>query len=240
MDTKAVILAGGYGTRIRQVLPDVPKPMAPVLGRPFVEWIIRAFLRAGIARYLISTGYLGGTISDHFVTHPVPGADIRCVPETSPLGTAGGFLNCTSTEADPPEVWLVANGDSLVVTSLDQATGLMADPGIDAVVLGIKVTDASRYGTLTSAPDGRLRGFAEKQTGAGVINAGIYLFRHRLLQDFPDERPLSFEKDVFPTLVNRARVYTVVVNAPFLDIGTPDTLAQAEAFISSHLDYFTL
>lgn len=102
------------------------------------------------------------------------------------------------------------------------------------------MSDASRYGTLTCDAAGRLLVFAEKQPGAGVINAGVYLFRRRLLARFPAHRPLSFETDVFPRLIPDCHIQTMVVDAPFIDIGTPASLVQAETFISNHLDRFAL
>jgi D-glycero-alpha-D-manno-heptose 1-phosphate guanylyltransferase len=235
---RAVLLAGGFGTRIQHLLPDRPKPMAPVAGRPFLEWIIRFLLKAGVHDFTLSTGYRGEVIAGHFAEVRLPGANIQCVPETTPLGTAGGFLHCAAATSEPPELWLVANGDSLALAPMAEFIGLMDDPSIDAAVLGVKMADAGRYGTLTIAPDGRLAGFAEKQPGAGVINAGVYLFRQRLLSRFPSNRPLSFETDVFPTLLALARVQAVARVAPFLDIGTPASLAEAEAFVTNHQSSF--
>ena len=170
----------------------------------------------------------------------LPGTNIQCVPELTPLGTAGGFLHCVAHTPKAPDVWLVANGDSLAIAPLNDLIGLMADPTTDAAVLGVKMPEASRYGTLTIAPNGHLLGFAEKQPGAGTINAGVYLFRHQLLSRFPAKRPLSFETDIFPDLIARARLQASAMEAPFLDIGTPASLTQAEAFITTHLNFFSL
>src|SRR4051812_23943954 len=89
----AVVLAGGFGTRIRHLLGDLPKPMAPVNGRPFVEWVVRYLAAQGIRHVILSTGYLAETVEKHFLSQPVAGVKVVCVPETTPLGTAGGFLN---------------------------------------------------------------------------------------------------------------------------------------------------
>lgn len=235
---RAILLAGGFGTRIQHLLPDRPKPMALVAGRPFLEWIVRFFHQEGVRDFTLSTGFRAEVVNEHFARLKLHGAKIDCVPETRPLGTAGGFLLCADAAPTPPELWLVANGDSLTLTALAPLLAAMADPSVDAAVLGLAMPDAGRYGTLSIAPDGRLLGFAEKQPGPGTINAGVYLFRHRLLADLPARRPLSFETDVFPQLVER-RVQTVTTEAPFLDIGTPASLAQAEEFITRHLDFFS-
>ncbi len=215
--------------------------MAPVLGRPFLEWVLRWIATGGIAECLLSTGFLSEKIEAHFRSDPLPGLQLSCVPETDPLGTAGGFLNCVGTvpSAAEDEVWLVTNGDSMAITGLGDFLDLMSNPKVDAAVLGVRVPDASRYGTLAIGDDGRLREFAEKRPGTGVINAGVYLFRRRTLPHFPSKRPLSFETEVFPTLLHDAHVATLTVDAPFLDIGTPQSLAEAEAFIYQNQRFFT-
>lgn len=130
MKIGAVILAGGFGTRLQGVLRDLPKPIAPVLGEPFVTWVIRSLRQAGVTRFLLSTGYLAEKISTHFATHPIAGISVQCIPESTPLGTAGGFLNCVHAEPAPPDAWLVANGDSLALTSLRPFIGLMENPAM--------------------------------------------------------------------------------------------------------------
>src|SRR3569623_249639 len=110
----AVILAGGFGTRIRHVLPDLPKPMAHVAGRPFIEWVVRFIARQGIRRAVISTGYLGEKIENHIATNSIPEVSVSCVRETTPLGTGGGFLNAAVQSGDTPDAWMVLNGDSLI------------------------------------------------------------------------------------------------------------------------------
>jgi D-glycero-alpha-D-manno-heptose 1-phosphate guanylyltransferase len=103
------------------------------------------------------------------------------------------------------------------------------------VLLGVEVQDASRYGSLAADAAGRLLGFAEKRPGRAVINAGVYLLRRRMFNWFPPQRPLSMETDVFPSLLARgARLHVETARAPFLDIGTPESLAQAESFLRDH------
>jgi NDP-sugar pyrophosphorylase family protein len=228
----AVILAGGLGTRVQHLLPGVPKPMAPVAGRPFLEWVVRYLAKQGVNRTVISTGYLTGIVERHFQTQPVPGVNVQCVSEPEPLGTAGGFLQAVRSAGQPPPAWLVLNGDSLVFANLQSAVAPFADPAVSGVIVGRTVPDASRYGALAMGPSGELLRFEEKRPGAGVINTGIYLLRHSLLAEFPAPSPLSFERDVFPVLIARGfRLQTVVTDAPFLDIGTPESLPQAEGFI---------
>ena len=242
----AVVLAGGFGTRVRHLLPGVPKPMATVAGRPFLEWVVRYLARQGIANVVLSTGYLADLVEQHFRSQPVKGVAVSCVAEGEPMGTAGGFLNAARRSGQTPAVWLVLNGDSLVFADLSAAARLLEEPATaggarsQGVILGREMADASRFGSIAIDPAGSLRGFQEKRPGGGVINAGVYLLRSALLDAFPRDRwPLSFETDVFPALTSSgAAIRVQVVNAPFLDIGTPETLSQAEAFIQLHRGEF--
>jgi D-glycero-alpha-D-manno-heptose 1-phosphate guanylyltransferase len=236
---RVVILAGGYGTRVRHLLPGVPKPMAPCCGRPFVEWVVRFYARTGLSDFVLSTGYLAEVAAAHFAGQPVPGARVACCAETAPLGTAGGFLNCVTHKPNADGIWLVVNGDSLVFADPRPLIAEVQSGRSEAALLGLSVKDAGRYGTLDIAEDGRLLAFSEKSPGAGVINAGVYAFSHDAVSRMPAQRPLSFEFDVFPRLASGGRVAVRTVFAPFLDIGTPATLAEAENFITSNKTEFS-
>ncbi len=237
----AVVLAGGFGTRVAHLLPGIPKPMVPVAGKPFLEWVVRWLARQGIRTAILSTGHLAEVVESHFRTQPVPGVATRCIPESRPLGTAGGFLNAARLSGETPEAWLVVNGDSLVFANLALAAAELSDPAVTGTVIGCEMADASRYGTLAVGPAGELRGFAEKRPGRGIINAGAYLLRESLVRRFPDKLPLSFEQDVFPQLVAQGSLLSVcVVDAPFLDIGTPDSLRQAQSFIEQNRGQFCI
>lgn len=233
-----VILAGGFGTRIKQQLPDLPKPLAPVAGRPFLDWQLRYLHHQGFRRSLLATGYLAEKVQDYAEKAAIPAMAIDCVRETEPLGTAGAFLHAAHNSSLSPTTaaWLVLNGDSLIVTDYRVLLAELEQDGVDGVILGVKVTDASRFGSLITNAQGELLKFAEKQPGAGVINSGVYLLGDRLLAQFPPNRPLSFEYDVFPSLLQQgAKIKVRAVEAPFLDIGTPATLTQAGQFIESKL-----
>jgi D-glycero-alpha-D-manno-heptose 1-phosphate guanylyltransferase len=234
-DVHGVILAGGVGTRLRSVLPDAPKPLAPAEGRPFVEWVARWLAAAGVRSATVSTGYLGEMIARHFTANPVPGIAVDCVQEARPLGTAGGFLFAARGSRRTPAGWLVLNGDSLALADVGALAGQLERCAADAAIVACRVANAGRYGRLEVGPDGRLRRFAEKvaaDEGPGLINAGVYLLRHALLDRFPDRETLSFEHDVFPAWL--AADMPIVVSesdAPFLDIGTAESLALADDFI---------
>jgi NDP-sugar pyrophosphorylase family protein len=238
-EVEAVVLAGGFGTRVAHLLGGVPKPMVPVAGRPFLEWVVRYLARQGIRRVILSTGHLADVVQAHFQVQPVSGIFTRCIAETQPLGTAGGFLNAVRVASDSPEAWLVLNGDSLVFADLAKVVGELSRPAVAGIVVGCAVADASRYGTLAIGPAGELRGFTEKRPGRGVINAGIYLLRDSLVGELAGPPPLSFERDVFPQLIQRGVLLKVLaVEAPFLDIGTPESLRQAQSFVAQNRAQF--
>jgi D-glycero-alpha-D-manno-heptose 1-phosphate guanylyltransferase len=235
----AVVLAGGFGTRVAHLLPGVPKPMMSVAGKPFVEWVVRLLAGQGIRKVILSTGHLAEVVEAHFRPQPIAGVITRCIAETRPLGTAGGFLNAARLSGETPVTWLVVNGDSLVFADLGQAAAELSNPLVAGVVVGCTVADASRYGTLAIGRAGELRGFLEKRPGKGVINAGVYLLRDSLVRQFPDRLPLSFEQEVFPQLVAQGALLKVcAVEAPFLDIGTPESLRQAAAFVEQNRAQF--
>jgi D-glycero-alpha-D-manno-heptose 1-phosphate guanylyltransferase len=182
---------------------------------------------------------LAEVAEQHFKPQPVADVITRCFAEASPLGTAGGFLNVTRLSGESPAAWLVLNGDSLVFADLKLAAAELSNPAVAGVVVGCAVADASRYGTLAIGPAGELRGFTEKRPGRGVINAGMYLLRNSLLSELPGTMPLSFEQEVFPQLISRGFLLKVrAVDAPFLDIGTPESLRQAESFVQQNRAQF--
>jgi D-glycero-alpha-D-manno-heptose 1-phosphate guanylyltransferase len=130
---------------------------------------------------------------------------------------------------------VVANGDSLVKADLRPVREALRDPGLDGVLLGVRVADACRFGSLRVGADQRLQGFLEKQPGNGIINAGVYFLEPRALASFPAKAPLSVEKDVFPQLLASGfKLLVHTTESPFLDIGTPESLSQAETFLQAH------
>jgi len=231
----AVILAGGFGTRVKHLLPNIPKPMASVANKPFLEWIIRYLQQQNINNFLLSTGYLGDSIEHYFEQNKLENISIKCYREKEPLGTAGGFINAVKLSEKKPFSWLVTNGDSLIFADLKPLFNYLENEEVEGAILGLSLPDASRYGSLKFDRDYNLISFAEKQEGKGVINAGVYLFKHSLISKFPDQKPLSFEYDIFPLLLNqKSKIKVHVTEAPFLDIGTPETLIKAENFIQNN------
>jgi D-glycero-alpha-D-manno-heptose 1-phosphate guanylyltransferase len=238
---RCVVLAGGLGTRLRQVVADVPKPMAPVGGKPFLCWQLAYLRKQGFEDIVLSVGHRAEVIEEYFTRHPLPVARLVCVREAGPLGTGGAFRHVVAAVrgAVPPDAWLVLNGDSLALTDMQPLVAALAAAETDGALLAVEVPDAARYGSLKTDATGYLLRFSEKHPGSGCINAGVYLLRDRLLDRFPQAPRLSFEADVFPALLaGGCRLRVVAVNAPFLDIGTPESWRQAEDFVSQNAAMF--
>lgn len=230
--TAVILLAGGMGTRLRGLHPDLPKPMVPVLGQPFVEWVLRYFEQQGCRNFVVTLGHLAD-VAERYMQERAGESRIVTTHEKELLGT-GGAIRLGAQSAPDAELLIAANADSLVLTPLASALARMKNHAVDAVIVGVEVEDTSRFGALKIAGE-RLTGFYEKRPGKGAINAGIYIFRPRLLNSFPDVAPLSIERDVLPKLLDDgARIEVERVQAPFIDVGTPESLALGTQFIQDH------
>jgi D-glycero-alpha-D-manno-heptose 1-phosphate guanylyltransferase len=233
-DIGAVILAGGLGARIREMYPSIPKPMIEVCGSPFIEWVIKYLSTQGLTDFCISIGYKADVIEKYFEGRQYNGLNLYCVKEESPQGTAGGFL-FSATKFQNKDYLLATNGDSLVLADLSPAFEMVRKDHYDAVIIGRRVEDRSLYGSLECDENGILVQFREKEKGEGLINAGIYIFPRSSLRNFPSKKPLSFEYDVFPSFLQKGmKIKVLTLDAPFIDIGTPEAIREAESFIKKH------
>ena len=226
-DPVALILAGGRGTRIAHLHPNLPKPAVPVAGKPFLAHLLNQLSLAGLERIVISTGHLGDVLEA--ATRPwIPdGIEIRWVREEVALGTGGGASWAAMRSNWSPQRWLIMNGDSFL--SGDWTQFLPSESG--AALIARKVPDVSRYGSLMFRGN-QLLAFSEKSTrGPGWINAGIYLLPTEWMTEIEIGLPSSLETDWFPRWLGNGRKITVFFSeGRFLDIGTPESLATADDF----------
>jgi D-glycero-alpha-D-manno-heptose 1-phosphate guanylyltransferase len=232
-DTCAIVLAGGAGVRVQHLYPDLPKPLIPVGGRPFLEWVCRFWVRLGIRHFVISLGYKAEVAERQIAGWNWPGIEITCVKEETPLGTGGAVRFATASVPDAAPL-VVINGDSLALGPIAQVWPRWRAADSAAIVIAVAVEDASRYGTLRIAPGGRLLSFEEKRPGRGWVSSGTYLLSKQTLSCFPPKSPLSMEYDVFPRLAEESKLHAFCMNGDFLDIGTPESLEKAESFIHHH------
>jgi D-glycero-alpha-D-manno-heptose 1-phosphate guanylyltransferase len=225
--TKAVLLVGGLGTRLRTVVPSAPKAMAPVGDRPFLELLIRQLASQGIRNLVLCTGYLADQIENEFGDGSDLGVAIEYSKEPQPLGTGGALKFAEKFLHGAPD-FVVMNGDSFVELDLCRLLQFHRGHGEVATMAVVAVENAGRYGTVQVDSNNRITEFVEK-TGSdtpGLINAGVYIFSPAILECVPDG-PVSLEKDVFPRLLDRG-VYAVREQGVFIDIGTPADYAKAQ------------
>jgi mannose-1-phosphate guanylyltransferase len=228
--SKAVILVGGEGTRLRPLTNYLPKPMLPLIGRPLLSYTFDHLRSADVEQAVLACGYLPTAIEEHFgCRYGDLELDYRVEPE--PLGT-GGALRFAAAGFD--RTFLALNGDSLREAELQELLAFHRDRGAKATILLTRVSDPSRYGLVRTDERGRVVGFVEKppadQIDTDLINAGLYVLEPEVLELIPPGRQVSIEREVFPRLADEGSLYALALPGYWLDVGTPASYLQA------HLD----
>lgn len=221
---EAIVLAGGFGTRLRERVPDLPKPMAPVAGRPFLEIVLSSLAGKGVGRVVLSLGYLADKIVAHFGER-FAGMDLVYEIEDQPLGT-GGAVRQALSRCVADHVFIF-NGDTYLDLELQALERHWQYHGAP-IIVAREVTDTTRYGRLTTA-DGRVTGFAEKGAeGPGFINAGCYVLPVTALDQYALGQAFSIETDYLAQVVHNQRVDLFVTRGHFIDIGVPADYERAQ------------
>jgi len=231
MPDQAVILVGGEGTRLRPITSRVPKPVAPVVERPFVAYILDNLARHGVRRAIFSSGFLAAAIEAEIGDGSAYGVEVSYVVETEPLGTAGAIANCEAALDDAP--FFVFNGDVLSDVDLTALARLHAGKGAMGTIFLTAVEDPRRYGLVELREDGGIANFLEKPgewAGTALINAGAYVLEPHVLELVPRGRMFSIERGVFPVLAKAGSLYGYVDEGYWRDIGTP------ESYLEAHFD----
>ncbi len=229
---EAVILAGGFGTRLRAVVPEWPKPLAPVAGRPFLTLVLAALARQGVQRVVLSLGYRAEAFMQTLGQRHA-GMDIVHEIEAEPLGT-GGAIRAALARCEG-EAALVLNGDTYLDFALAPAVARWRDSG-HPVLLGCRVDDTARYGRLRLEGD-RLAGFEEKgRGGPGLINSGHYLLPRDLFAGSALPAAFSFETDFLLPQLQRRPIEVLEVTGRFIDIGVPEDYALAQTYLADLAD----
>jgi D-glycero-alpha-D-manno-heptose 1-phosphate guanylyltransferase len=231
---RAIILAGGLGTRLRAVVRDRPKAMSPVGGRPFLELLLEQLRRHGVPAVTIAVGYGGDYIRRHIGEGAAFGIDISYSDDGPELlGTGGALARAvkllSGNQKDPV---LVLNGDTYLEYQLEPFLTRLAG-GQTIVVLGVvRVEDAARYGSVSVNRDGSVLAFHEKGSpGPGLINAGVYCAcRETWSRVLPQGGKVSLEREVLPQLVGSG-LCTAEINGLFVDIGVPADYHRAQALL---------
>lgn len=225
------VLAGGLGTRLASAVPDLPKVLAPVEGRPFIDILLDLLQAQGAGRVVLCLGHRADQVLAYLNDHPRPGLDIRYSIEESPQGTAGA-LALALPHFDTVPV-LVVNGDTFIDADLGAFLQAFREAGAQWGLLSVQVADAGRYGRLDIDDVGRVRSFREKDTsGGGWINAGVYLLGSAALERLAGAGAGSLERDHFQALPPGTIAATRADDARFVDIGTPESWTGAAALIA--------
>jgi len=225
--TEAVVLAGGFGTRLQHIVSDVPKPMAPINGAPFLTFLFKKLIAAGIEHVVLSTGYLHEKIESYF-GNSFETLRLSYSREEEPLGTGGAILlamNKTETE----DVF-VLNGDTLFDIDFRALGKLHATRDAFLTVALREEVDLSRYGSVLINEEGKITAFTEKNEsqGKGLINGGIYVLNKKQFLQLAMPIKFSFEKEVLERLYKNMNFYGLICQAYFIDIGVPDDFNRAQ------------
>lgn len=227
---EVVILAGGFGTRLRSEVPDLPKPMAPVAGRPFLEILMERCVRQGAAGFVLSVGYMHEAIVAHF-GESFLGCPVRYAVEREPLGTGGGLLLAQQSLAGRAP-FVVMNGDTFLEVELPDLISKHAAASADMTIALVPRSEVGRYGGVATGPGGRVLEFESR--AASAVNGGVYVLSGQTLGMLGMSAGdcASLEKDVLPGLLRRgANVIGIECRGRFIDIGVPDDYRSAAGFL---------
>lgn len=233
------VLAGGLGTRIRGVLGDTPKVLAPINGQPFLDGLLALLARLGASRVILCLGHLADKVQQHLRETTLPaGLTVETVIENSPLGTAGALRLAQPLLRSNPV--LVMNGDTWIdadwagfVAHYRQTAAQTS--ALKGSILCVGVDDVARYGSLDVDAIGQVIGYQEKdpsRQGGGLISGGVYLFSQDLLREMARQEGPSLERDVLQASPLGQIYGFVSPQSAFIDIGTPESLAAADSVLN--------
>ena len=228
---EAILLAGGLGTRLQSMVSDLPKPMAPVGGKPFLEYIFKYLNKNGVGRVILSVGYKWESINAYFGDR-FEGIEIVYSIEDEPLGT-GGAIKKAMQRVNNENVFII-NGDTFFDVPLDGLRSVFQKE--DKLMLSLKTMHYfDRYGCVESNENSLVTAFTEKgYRKSGNINGGIYLAAKKIFEDYRLEEKFSFEafmEDNFKTL----KIRTALFDTYFIDIGIPEDYTRAQSELKEHL-----
>lgn len=220
MVKEAIVLAGGLGTRLRKVVKDVPKPMADINGKPFLEYLLTFLSKQGIEKVILSVGYKYEVIKNYFGKFFL-NIEILYSIETKPLGTGGGVKKSLSlVESD--DIFII-NGDTFFEVDLDMLFSFHKEK---KAVLSIALKPLkcfSRYGSVEIDENGKIIGFKEKKYhDSGLINGGVYVLKKEVFKNLKFGEAFSFEKDFLEEYYIQYPFYGMAFQKYFIDIGIPE------------------
>jgi mannose-1-phosphate guanylyltransferase len=228
---QALVLAGGEGTRLRPLTNTVPKPVLPLVNRPFLTYMIEWLAAHGFSEVVLSCMFMAGDIRRVLGDREWKGTRLHYVEEPEPRGTAGAVK---FAETVLGERFAVLNGDILTDFDVSALWRMHSELGARATITLMEVEDPSAYGLVLRDADDAVTDFIEKPDhappGGAFVNAGAYVLEHDVLDLIPNDRPVSFEREVFPALVGKG-LYGFTAQGYWLDIGTPERYLEASRYL---------
>ncbi len=227
----SIILAGGLGTRLRKVVPDLPKPMVSINGKPFLDLILSLLNKCGsIERVILAVGYMADKIIERYEKSSEYSFEILFSVEEKLLGTGGAIkkaLKYTKTENV-----LVLNGDSYVDIDLYDFLKKHLQTNADMTIVLKELENSNRYGSVKIDENNKITCFEEKKTGVskGYVNAGIYLIKRSLFDSIKEQAVISLEKELLPVFIKKD-VFGYIGKGKFIDIGIPETYRMADKYL---------
>jgi D-glycero-alpha-D-manno-heptose 1-phosphate guanylyltransferase len=227
---EAIILAGGEGRRLRAVVPDLPKPMADIAGRPFLSWLLARLNQQGVGRVIISVGYKSEVIQNYF-GNVFDGMEISYSVEAEPLGT-GGAMRLAVEQAGEAQV-VVLNGDTYTDLDLPDFVTRYQSSRSDLAVAVSYLNDVARYGAIIIEEKSDIVvGFDEKRgLSSGYINAGVYCFSRDIFVKYEVPEKFSFERDFLAKQLAILNPVAYKGVRAFIDIGVPEDYSRAQTVI---------
>jgi mannose-1-phosphate guanylyltransferase len=230
---RAIILVGGFGTRLRPLTLTIPKQMLPVAGLAQIERKIAHLVSHGVDDIVLSLGYKPDGFKNAYPDGTCAGAKLTYVVEDEPLGTAGAIAYA-ARETNTTETFLAMNGDTLTDLDVSALIALHRSSGAEGTLALTPVEDPSRFGVVVTDDNGKVQAFIEKpareDAPTNLINAGTYVFEPSVIDRIPAGKEVSIERETFPAIVADGGLYAGSFDKYWLDIGTPD------AFIQGNLD----
>ena len=228
---RAVVLVGGFGTRLRPLTNDLPKQMLPIVRVPMIERVVAALGSYGVTEAVLSLGYRPDAFIDAYPDGVCAGVVLHYAVEPEPLDTAGA-VRFAAKSAGIDDTFLVVNGDVLTDLDVAELWEFHNSHGAEGTIALTPVDDPSRYGVVPIDDDGRVIEFVEKPAPGTAptnwINAGTYVLEPTVLDRIDADRKVSIERETFPAMVADASLYALHSDAYWIDAGTPETYLRAQ------------
>ena len=227
---RAIILVGGFGTRLRPLTNDKPKQMLTVGNKPMLENVIQELSQHGITEVILSMGFKPDIFIDKYPEEVCAGLPLKYVVEPTPLDTAGA-IRFAVAESGIKDTFLVCNGDVITETDLSELIDFHKTITAEATISLTPTTNPSQYGIVPTDKSGKVTGFIEKPSGpdfeTNLINAGYYVMEPSVVNRIANDRPVSVETEIFPNMVEDERLFAVPSDRYWIDAGIPETFLKA-------------